>query len=69
MMIVHFPEEAEAALKRLIELHPGKSTDTILARAMCFYHACYEFHLEGRAGNEIDELMLHLDKQDEERGE
>lgn len=66
-MIIDFPDIAEVALKRLQELHPGKSINTILARAMCFYHACYELHLEGRTGEEINMIMEHLDKQDDER--
>lgn len=68
-MILHFPDQAEGALKRLQELHPGKSVNTIVARAMTFYHAAYELNLEGATCGCINAILEHLDKQDEERGE
>jgi len=61
MKTVKFPEKAEAALNRLVELHPGKTDELVLVRALTFYHACYEAHLEGVAGQEINDLLDALD--------
>lgn len=67
-MIVHFPPEGEIAIRRLAELHPGKAIDAILVRALTFYHAAYDSHLQGKNCGCIDGIIEHLDKQDEERG-
>lgn len=64
---VMFPNEAGESLQRLVNLHPGKSKEMVLARAMSFYHACYEAYLEGQACDCIKGALEDLDKQDEER--
>jgi hypothetical protein len=64
---VMFPNEAGESLQRLVNLHPGKSKEMILARAMSFYHACYDAYLEGNACDCIKGALENLDAQDEER--
>lgn len=66
-MTIEFPEEADEAVRKLHLLHPGKTMNTVIVRAMTFYHACYDLHLQGKACSTIDMLIEQLDYQDDER--
>lgn len=67
-MTITFPDEADEAIRTLVRLHPGKSVETVIIRAMTFYHAAYDLHLRGQTGEEINEIIEYLDKQDEKEG-